>query len=90
MLRLGKCAATVALAAMLMPGVATAAKDELIIGVSQFPTGFHPNLESHVALSLIHGMTRRPFTVYDADWKLICLLCAELPSREHSSSSTIP
>ena len=82
MLRLGKCAATLALAAMLIPGVAKAAKDELIIGVSQFPTGFHPNLESHVALSLIHGMTRRPFTVYDADWKLICLLCAELPSRE--------
>ena len=82
MLRMGKRAATLALAAMLIPGVANAAKDELIIGVSQFPTGFHPNLESHVALSLIHGMTRRPFTVYDADWKLICLLCAKLPSRE--------
>ncbi len=82
MLRWGKRAAVVALAVMLVPGIAKAAKDELIIGISQFPTGFHPNLESHVALSLIHGMTRRPFTVYDADWKLICLLCAKLPSRD--------
>jgi len=61
------------------------ARDELVIGVSQFPQGFHPNLASHVVLSLIHGMTRRPFTVYDADWKLICLLCDELPSRDAGS-----
>ncbi len=56
-------------------------RDELVIGVSQFPQGFHPNLASHVVLSLINGMTRRPFTVYDADWKLICMLCETLPSR---------
>ena len=86
MSRLGKRAAMVVLAATLIagisPGVARAARDELIIGISQFPTGFHPNLSSHVALSLIHGMSRRPFTVFDADWKLICLLCVKLPNRQ--------
>jgi peptide/nickel transport system substrate-binding protein len=61
---------------------AQAAEDELVIGISQFPQGFHPNLASHVALSLIHGMTRRPLTVYDPSWKLVCLLCTELPTRE--------
>lgn len=60
-------------------------RDELVIGVSQFPQGFHPNLASHVVLSLINGMTRRPFTVYDADWKLICMLCETLPSRAAGS-----
>ena len=25
----------------------------------------------------------RPFTVYDPDWKLVCLLCTELPSIEN-------
>ncbi len=82
MLRWARRVAVVAMVAMLILAAAKAAKDELVIGISQFPTGFHPNLSSHVALSLIHGMTRRPFTVFDADWKLICLLCAKLPSRE--------
>ena len=81
MSRWSKCVAAVVLLAIFVPAAARAAKDELVIGIGQFPTGFHPNLASHVALSLIHGMTRRPFTVYDADWKLICLLCAKLPSR---------
>jgi peptide/nickel transport system substrate-binding protein len=73
-----------AAATLAVPGAGPAAaqgKDELVIGVGQFPQGFHPNLASHVVLSLIHGMTRRPFTVYDPDWKLTCLLCTELPSR---------
>ncbi|MSO70968.1 MAG: peptide ABC transporter substrate-binding protein [Alphaproteobacteria bacterium] len=56
-------------------------KDDLIIGVSQFPAALHPDLESHVVQSLILGMTQRPFTAYDPDWKLICMLCTELPDR---------
>ena len=74
--------ATTALATVLSTGAVQAQKDELVIGISQFPQGFHPNIASHVALSLINGMTRRPFTVYDAEWKLICQLCTTLPSRE--------
>jgi peptide/nickel transport system substrate-binding protein len=77
-----KLIAAAALATALTTGAAQAEKDELVIGISQFPQGFHPNIASHVALSLINGMTRRPFTVYDADWKLICLLCTTLPTRE--------
>lgn len=76
--------AAAALATLLgaMPTLAQETKrDELVIGVGQFPQGFHPNLASHVVLSLINGMTRRPFTVYDPDWKLICMLCETLPSR---------
>lgn len=84
MLKLKPLIATTALATALATTPALAqenARDELVIGVSQFPQGFHPNLASHVVLSLINGMTRRPFTVYDTDWKLICMLCETLPSR---------
>ncbi len=84
MLKLKIAIAAAALATTLAAAPAPAqdkARDELVIGVGQFPQGFHPNLASHVVLSLINGMTRRPFTVYDADWKLICMLCETLPSR---------
>jgi len=80
--KLTPCAAALACAVLLAPASADAAKDQLVIGISQFPSGFHPNLESHVALSFIHGMTRRPLTVYDTDWQLICMLCTKLPSYE--------
>ncbi len=55
-----KIIAAAALATAMSAGAAQAEKDELVIGISQFPQGFHPNLASHVALSLIHGMSRRP------------------------------
>jgi peptide/nickel transport system substrate-binding protein len=53
--------------------------ERLVIGISQYPTSFHPSFESHLARSYINGMTRRPVTSYDADWTLICMLCVELP-----------
>lgn len=32
------------------------------------------------AKSYVLGLALRPFTAYDADWKLVCLLCTRLPS----------
>lgn len=58
---------------------AQAARDELVIGISQFPSNFNPNIESMMAKSYVLAMARRPFTAYDADWNLICMLCTELP-----------
>jgi peptide/nickel transport system substrate-binding protein len=66
-------------AALAPPASAQTPREELTIGVSQFPAAFHPNLESHVVQSLVLGFAHRPFTAYDADWKLVCLLCTELP-----------
>ncbi len=84
-MRAPRTIAAAALATVIAGGGAFAQNDartnELVIGISQFPQGFHPNLASHVATSFIHGMSRRPFTVYDAEWKLICMLCETLPSR---------
>lgn len=68
-------------------GVAAAGRDQLVIGVTQFPATLHPNIESMLAKSYVLGLTQRPFTVYDADWKLVCLLCTELPTIENGKAA---
>jgi len=60
-----------------------AAKGDLVIGIAQFPSSFHPNIDSMLAKTYILAMTARPFTAYDKDWKLICMLCTDLPTMEN-------
>ena len=64
-------------------GPARATKDQLVIGITQFPSTFHPNIDSMLAKTYILSMTARPFTTYDKDWKLVCMLCTELPTIEN-------
>ncbi len=59
------------------------ASGQLVIGITQFPSTFHPNINSMLATTYILALTRRPFTTFDADWKLICMLCVTLPSIEN-------
>ena len=60
---------------------ALAAKDELVIGLaSTMPSTFNPIFDPELVKSYILEMARRPFTTYDKDWKLICMLCTELPT----------
>jgi len=61
-----------------------AGADELVIGITQFPSSFHPNIDSMLAKSYILAMTRRPITVFNKDWKLVCMLCTQLPTIENS------
>jgi len=72
-----------ALALFALAGPAKADKDDLVIGITQFPSTFHPNIDSMLAKTYILAMTRRSFTVYDKDWKLVCMLCVTLPSIEN-------
>jgi peptide/nickel transport system substrate-binding protein len=60
--------------------VPAAERDTLAIGITQFPTTLNPNIDVMAAKSYVLGMALRPFTVYDAEWKLTCVLCTELPS----------
>lgn len=69
-----------------IPGAARAAKDELVIGMTQFPSTFHPSIDSMLAKTYVLAMTRRPFTQHDADWKLVCMLCVELPTIENGGA----
>ncbi|MBT3661788.1 MAG: peptide ABC transporter substrate-binding protein [Rhodospirillaceae bacterium] len=81
LVRLGS-AACAAVFGFALPPSALAGGD-LIIGISQFPGNFNPNINAMAAKTYILHMARRPITVFDADWRLICMLCTELPSLEN-------
>lgn len=65
---------------LLIPPAAALEKERLTIGISQYPATLSPTFESMLAKSYVHGFVRRPITVYDENWRQICLLCTELPS----------
>ena len=58
-------------------------KDELVIGMTQYPSTLNPNIDPMLAKTLVLSMARRPFTAYDADWQLVCMLCVGLPTIEN-------
>lgn len=60
--------------------------DELVIGMTQFPATFNPNIDSMSVKAFILDMAERPITVYDPDWKLVCMLCTELPTIENGKA----
>lgn len=66
------------------PAHGTAAeRDQLVIGITQYPSTLHPNIDSMAAKTYVIRMAERPFTTYDADWKLVCMLCVKLPTFEN-------
>ena len=77
------CSIAVALAIVASTAAMAEPKNTLVIGISQFPRNFNPNIESMLAKSYILAMARRPLTAYDADWTLICMLCTEVPTYEN-------
>ena len=88
-----RVAAMLRLAALLtaflvaaLPAHAGKAKDHLVIGITQFPSSFHPNIDSMLAKSYILAMTRRPLTAYDTSWTNICMLCTALPTIENGKA----
>ncbi|TQV82029.1 peptide ABC transporter substrate-binding protein [Denitrobaculum tricleocarpae] len=62
------------------------AAETLTIGITQYPSSFHPTLVSMLAQRYVEGLTLRPITVYDHDWKLVCMLCTELPTIENGGA----
>ncbi len=72
--------AAFALAALPWLAQPASAKDDLVIGVAQFPSSLHPAVDAEVIKSYVLGFTTRPITAYDKDWKNSCLLCSELPT----------
>jgi peptide/nickel transport system substrate-binding protein len=75
-----------AIAAILIAPSALAGDGTLTVGISQFASTLHPSIEASSAKSYILEMGRRPFTTFDADWELICMLCTELPTLENGGA----
>ncbi len=78
----------VLLAALLALGASAAssparARDDLVIGVAQFPASLHPNISSQSTQFYTLGLALRPITAIDVEGHLSCLLCAELPTIEN-------
>jgi peptide/nickel transport system substrate-binding protein len=79
-----------AFGALVSPASANAqAKEELVVAMTQMPGTWNPIISSMLAKSLIANMTARPVTAYDADWKLVCLVCTELPTIENGKARVI-
>jgi peptide/nickel transport system substrate-binding protein len=67
----------------LMHGASAGTKDDLVIGVAQFPSSLHPAIDPEVIKAYVLGFVLRPITAYDKDWRLTCLLCTELPTLQN-------
>jgi peptide/nickel transport system substrate-binding protein len=76
-------AALLLLAGLVVVPAPASAKDELVIGMTQYPATLHPNIESMLAKTIVISATRRPFTAYDPSWQLGCMLCTTLPTIEN-------
>jgi peptide/nickel transport system substrate-binding protein len=61
-------------------------KDELAIGITQFPATLNPSIESMLAKTYVLAFAQRPLTAYDASWQLVCLLCQTLPTIENGGA----
>jgi peptide/nickel transport system substrate-binding protein len=85
-----RAVARLAAAFLVLAGAAQAqVRDTLTIGITQFPATLHPMIDSMAAKSYVLGMARRPLTTYDKDWKLVCLLCADLPTFENGGARRV-
>src|SRR4030081_1170813 len=78
-----RCAVLTWVLACAVTPAGAAEHDALSVGITQCPATLNPNIDVMAAKSYVLGMALRPFTVYDADWKLVCLLCTQLPSIEN-------
>ena len=65
-------------------------RDQLTIGISQYPSTLHPAIDEMVAKNYVLALARRPFTAYDSNWTLICLLCTALPSFDQGTAVEEP
>src|SRR5262249_57551525 len=65
------------------------AKDELVVAMTQTPGTWNPLISSMLAKSLISNMTARPITAYDANSRLVCLACTELPTIENGKARVV-
>ena len=54
-----------------------AARETLVIGMTQFPSTLNPLIDSMLAKSYVLAMARRPVAIMGHDWEPICLLCTE-------------
>jgi peptide/nickel transport system substrate-binding protein len=73
----------VSLLACFSVPVSAQPKDELVIGISQFPSTLNTFFDPMWTKTYVLAMVQRPLLTYDHEWKLVCMLCTEVPSLEN-------
>lgn len=75
------------LSVLVTPEAAMAqSRPQLTIGISQFPPNLHPSIDPTVAKTYVQSVARRPLTHYNAEWKVVCGLCVEVPSLQNGKA----
>lgn len=74
---------------LLAAGPAFAAKDQFTVGVAQFPSTLHPNIDALLVKSYVLGFATRQITAFNKDWKNSCLLCTELPTVQNGLAKIV-
>ncbi len=88
--RLGRGLAVLAVAVLFgFPTPGAGADRTLTIGITQFPSTFHPAIQLMAAKQYILAMTLRPVTEYGHDWTLRCFLCTRLPTIENGLAEPV-
>ena len=87
-MRLARKVAVSFTACWIVAAAATGARaegqhDTLTIGIAQFPSSLHPDIDPEVVRAYAMGFVIRPVTAFDATWKNTCLLCTDLPTLEN-------
>ncbi len=59
------------------------AKNELTIGVAQFPASLHPYISAQTVQFFTIGFGLRPISAFAPSGKPVCLLCTDLPTLEN-------
>jgi peptide/nickel transport system substrate-binding protein len=66
------------------PSAPAASTDKtLTIGLGQYPSTWHPNIQNLVAKSYVLAMVTRPMTHFNHQWQNACMLCEKLPTLEN-------
>ena len=75
----------IAIAAAVLSAAATpaAAKDDLTIGVAQFPASLHPYIGAQTIQGYVDAIALQRLTVYDMAGHIVCLLCTEAPTLDN-------
>ena len=71
------------LSAVLGATAYSARAETLVIGMTQFPSNFHPAIEAMLAKTMVLSAIRRPFVTHDQDWQPRCMLCTTFPTLEN-------
>ncbi len=81
--------ATLAFALAAAGPAAGQQRDTLTIGMSQYPATLHPLIELMAAKAYVLYMAGRPLTAFDKEWKLVCMVCTELPTIENGRARIV-